>query len=175
MSKLPAVAACIAVSSTLFVLLASLAAAGAFVSGRSGTSPTGPADDRLSSDGNPPGTDAAASALVCGSFDLRPEVLNLDSSGRYVTGMLALPDGRSVRDVFIPSVRLNGVVYASTSFGPHNPVVQFENKETLMLKFEKDSVTEILTPGEMVPIWVTGSFTDGTCFIASGQADVVAR
>jgi len=110
---------------------------------------------------------------IYGSFDLRPEVVNLRSSGKYLTGFLSLPDGHTVRDVFIPSIMLNGVVYASTSFGPHNPVVEFKNKDCLMLKFDKEWVQEILSEGDSVPVWVVGSFVDGTPFMAAGEVTVV--
>ncbi len=172
MSKAPAAVAFSAIASTLVVLVISFTAAWALAGDRSENSPGTSPDDELQGKHSITGADAAASALVCGSFDLRPEVLNLKSCGKYVTGMLSLPDGRSVRDVSIPSVRLNGVVYASTSFGPHNPVVQFENKDTLMLKFEKDSVKEIVSAGEHVSVWVTGSFSDGTEFIALGESSI---
>lgn len=113
-------------------------------------------------------------AVALGSFEFRPRVVNLDSSGRYVTGLLILPEGRTVRDVFIPSVQLNGVVYASTEFSPHNPVVDYQNKGSLMLKFEKERVRAILSPGADIPVWVSGWFTDGTPFIAWGEVTVIS-
>jgi hypothetical protein len=174
MMRIPAAAAFSAIASTLVVLMASIAAAEALVADRSENSPHTTTDDRLQGELDSIGAEATAPGLVSGSFDLRPEVLNLKSCGKYVTGVLALPDGRSVRDVSIPSVRLNGVVYAITSFGPHNPVVQFENKETLMLKFEKDAVMEILSPGTSILIWVEGSFTNGARFVAEGDSVIVA-
>lgn len=109
-----------------------------------------------------------------GLLEFRPKVLNLDSSGRYVTCLLVLPEGRTVRDVFIPSVQLNGAVYASTEFSPHNPVVEYQNKDELMLKFEKCRVQEVLSPGHDVPVWVSGWFTDSVPFVAYGSVTIIA-
>lgn len=114
-----------------------------------------------------------AEVAAVGTFEFRPRVINLDSSGRYVTGLLVLPDGHTVRDVFIPSIQLNGVVYASTEFSPHNPVVEYKNKGSMMLKFEKEWVLEVLPDGQDVPVWVTGMFIDGTPFEAKGTVTVI--
>jgi hypothetical protein len=173
-NKVPAAALCLVIASTVGLLLASYAAVNASVQNRPGDDPSAVADGDGEEDGAIAGPDVGTKDAVLCSFELHPEVLNLKSSGKYVTVVLELPDGRSVRDVFIPSVRLNGVIYASTSFGPHNPVVEFQNKQTLMLKFDKESVQEILAPGTSVPIWVVGSFSDGTCFLATGEVTVVA-
>lgn len=109
-----------------------------------------------------------------GLLEFRPKVLNLNSSGRYVTCLLVLPEGRTVRDVFIPSIQLNGAVYASTEFSPHNPVVEYQNKDELMLKFEKYRVQEVLSPGHDVAVWVSGWFTDSVPFVAHGSVTIIA-
>lgn len=129
--------------------------------------------DRSAPEGG--GTLAAQKASPeIGLLEFRPKVLNLDSSGRYVTCLLVLPEGRTVRDVFIPSVQLNGAVYASTEFSPHNPVVEYQNKDELMLKFEKCRVQEVLSPGHDVPVWVSGWFTDSVPFVAYGSVTIIA-
>jgi hypothetical protein len=173
MSRVPAVIVVSVISSALAVVLASLMIASPSASWASDapSEPTDGSADQVGAIGSEPVP--ANVQLVIGSFELRPEVLNLKSAGKYITGFLSLPDGRTVRDVFIPSVMLNGVVYASTSFGPHNTVVEFKNKECLMLKFDKEWVQEILPEGDSVPVWVVGSFVDGTQFVANGEATVV--
>ena len=160
-------------ASAFGLLLTSFAVVSVSVQDRPGDDPQAATGGYGWENRTPTGSETGMADAVRCSFELHPEVLNLKSSGKYVTGILGLPDGRSIRDVFIPSVRLNGVVYASTSFSPHNPVVEFENKQTLMLKFDKESVGEILSPGTSVPVWVVGSFTDGTCFFANGEIAVV--
>ena len=173
MNRVPAVAVCLAIASTLMMILASVTAANDFLSYGANTTPDAHEDSEKTADNLLAWPDVGAQDLAYGSFELHPEVLNFKSCGKYVTGMLVLPDGRSVRDVFIPSVMLNGVVYASTSFGPHNMVVDFENKETLMLKFDKEWVKEILSSGPSVAIWIIGSFVDGTGFVAVGEPTMV--
>jgi hypothetical protein len=173
MSREPAVIVVSVISSALAAVLASIMVAGPSVSWVS-DAPSEPTDDtagQVDLSGSEPVP--ATIPIVSGSFDIRPRVLNLNSEGRYITGFLSLADGRSVRDVFIPSVMLNGVVYASTSFGPHNPVVEFKNKDCLMLKFDKEWAQEVLQEGTSVPVWVVGSFVDGTQFTADGDVTVI--
>jgi len=173
MKKVPAVTVGMIISSTLAVVLSSMLFAQAPVSNPSASPPEVPA---ASHEGQSATSDLAANDedLEVATFEFRPSVLNLESSGKYVTARLVLPDGRTVRDVVIPTVKLNGIVYASTSFGPHNLVVEYENKGTLMLKFDKEWVQEILSPGTDVPVWMVGSFADGTCFIAWGEVTITA-
>jgi hypothetical protein len=173
-NEVPAAALCLVIASTVGLLLASFAAVNASVQNRPGDDPSAVADGDDEEGGSIAGADVGTKDAARCSFELHPEVLNLKSSGKYVTVVLELPDGRSVRDVFIPSVRLNGVVYASTSFGPHNPVVEFQNKQTLMLKFDKESVQELIPDGESVSIWIAGSLVDGTSFLATGEVAVAS-
>jgi len=129
-------------------------------------------DERVSANS---GNEAVGTlAPETGKLEFRPRVLNLGSSGRYVTCLLILPEGRTVRDVFIPSIQLNCAVYALTEFSPHNPVVDYENKGSLMLKFEKHRVQEVLPPGEDIVVWVSGWFMDSVPFVAFGSVTVTA-
>ncbi len=173
MSRVPVVTVVSVISSALAAVLASLMIAGPSVSWVS-DAPSEPTDggaDQADTSGSEPVP--ATSYATYGTLELRPEVLNFKSEGKYITGFLSLPDGYTVRDVYIPSVMLNGVVYASTSFGPHNPVVEFKNKDCLMLKFDKEWAHEVLQAGSCVPVWVIGSFVDGSQFMASGEVTVV--
>ena len=174
MSRVLAVNVVSVISSVLAATLACLMTAGPSASWVS-DAPSEPTDcvaDQADTPGSEPVP--AISSTTTGSFELRPEVLNFKSEGKYITGFLSLPDGYTVRDVYIPSVMLNGVVYASTSFGPHNPVVELKNKDCLMLKFDKEWAQEVLQTGPSVPVWVIGSFVDGSQFMASGEVTVVA-
>ncbi len=173
MIRKSAVMACsVAVSVLAVAMMAFMTARALVVADASGSvgAPTS-----LSGPAGQDGMEAApgAGAVAVGSLEFRPHVLNLRSSGEYVTGLLILPEGRNVRDVYIPSILLNGAVYASTSFGPHNLVVEYLNKQSMMLKFDRDWVQEVLSPGAAVPVWLTGVFTDGTCFSATSVVTVV--
>lgn len=105
-------------------------------------------------------------STVAGFFDFDPDVLNLKSGGKYVTGYLELPEGYPVREVFVPSVKLNNAVYAETCFGVQ--IVDSDNDGTdeLMLKFIKADVKLVLSPGDCVTVAVAGVMNDGTAFAA---------
>lgn len=104
---------------------------------------------------------------VQGVLDFDPDVLNLRSGGKYVTAYLELPEGYSVLEVFVPSVKLNGAVYAETCFGVQVFDTDMDGERELMLKFAKSDVKATLAPGESVEVRVTGVMNDGTPFSAS--------
>lgn len=114
-----------------------------------------------------------AFALVEGSFNFDPDVLNLKSGGKYVTGFLELPEGYSVREVFVPGVKLNGAVYAETCFGVQIFDTDRDGVEELMLKFAKADVKMTLSPGDEVIVRVTGTMNDGTPLCASDVITVI--
>jgi hypothetical protein len=108
-----------------------------------------------------------ATPTVQGVLDFDPDVLNLRSGGKYVTAYLELPEGYSVLEVFVPSVKLNGAVYAETCFGVQVFDTDADGERELMLKFAKSDVKAALAPGESVEVRVTGVMNDGTPFSAS--------
>lgn len=108
-----------------------------------------------------------ASSAIQGILDFDPDVLNLRSGGKYVTVFLELPEAYSVLDVFVPSVKLNGAVYAETCFGKHISDIDKDGLQELMLKFSKPDVKATLSPGESVEVRVAGVLDDGTPFAAS--------
>lgn len=173
MKNAPAVTLGIIISSTLAIVLSSMIFAQAPTSQRLASPVEDPA---VLDEEDPASLDIVANdqdIAVC-TLEFSPRVLNFGSSGKYITARLAIPDGRNVRDVVIPSVKLNGIVCACTSFGPHNPVVEYENKGTLMLKFDKEWVQEVLSPGTDVTVSICGSFIDGTRFVALGEVTIMS-
>lgn len=123
--------------------------------------------------GSTPAEPQPTPPTLVGVFNLHPNVLNLKSGGRYVTGFLGLPDGYSVREVFVPSVKLNGVVYAETCFGVKVSDPYGDGVEMLMLKFCREDFKAILSPGNFVTIFVIGMLNDGTSFTANGEISVI--
>ncbi len=106
-------------------------------------------------------------SAVAGVFVFHPQVLNLNGGARFVSGFLSLPEGYSVADVYVPSVMLNGAVHADTSFWMHNLKVDIEDRAKLVLKFDREEVRSILSPGDCVQVVVTGALYDGTTFTAT--------
>jgi len=116
-----------------------------------------------------------AATCVVGSFDFDPDTLNLKSGGKYVTGYLELPEGYLVQEVFVPSVKLNGAVYAETCFGVQIFDTDRDGVNEVMLKFLKADVKAILAPGDCVTVTVSGMMNDGTWFIACDSIAVSSQ
>ena len=126
---------------------------------------------------SPPGFAADAphdgQSAVVGELSLHPEVVNLKAKGTYLTGFLELPEGYSVLDVYLPSVRLNGVVYVETCFGHQLLNDHGDGAGKLLLKFVKLEARQALSPGEGVTVFITGTMTDGTPLYAQDVVTVV--
>ena len=126
-----------------------------------------------SSAGSAPETSDSSRAPIIGFLTMHPGVLNLKSEGKYVSGSLELPKGVLASEVFLPSVRLNGLVYAETCFGHQISDLNGNKVPDLMLKFLKQDAKTVLIPGDSVTVFVTGIMNDGTPIYASGVITVM--
>jgi hypothetical protein len=91
-------------------------------------------------------------------FILDPKTLNLDSKGRWVTGYLTFPPGFSPSDVDTDTILLQNLL---------KPERTFIDGDTLVLKFNRKDLQDILEPGEEVLIEITGNFHSGLAFYGS--------
>ncbi len=93
------------------------------------------------------------------TVDVDPNTLNLKSKGRWITCYIELMEGFDVADIDLASVRLNDIVPAETE-----PVAIGDYDEDgcpdLMVKFARPDVIDILSPGEGIPVAVTGYVGD---------------
>lgn len=135
----------------------------------SGPAEAGPTD--LS--GGVPTLESIEEEAIVGYLDLEPDVINLKSNGKYVTGYLELPSGYYLEDVFIPSIKLNDRVYVETCFKAHidDGYGDSNGADKMMMKFQKDKFFETLVPGDEVVVHIDGLLRDGTPFVAY---DIVA-
>ncbi len=105
------------------------------------------------------------------SVNIDPDVLNLKSSGKWITAYIEPPDGYEVQDIDIDSVLLEGFldVQQSTIQG-----------SVLMVKFDREGVVDYLedtlkvTPPADVTLTVTGELGDGTEFTGDDTIRVMS-
>jgi hypothetical protein len=91
------------------------------------------------------------SAVAMG-FELHPRNLNLDSNGRWVSGVLTPPAPYDATDIDVSSIRLGGSVAVSNEHA-----VKAQKKDrSLAVKFSRADVERVLASGERVPVVVTG-------------------
>ncbi len=101
----------------------------------------------------------AAGQSLPADIDISPDVLNLTSSGMWISCSIRLPDPYRAADIDIDAIRLNGeliVVRSSNTKGWN----------VLSVKFSRSDVQDILGPlvsGE-VELHISGQLTDGTTF-----------
>ena len=99
-------------------------------------------------------TDTGIIQIVPATIDFDPDVLNLKSTGKYVTAYIELASGFDVRQIDVASIRLNGVVPALTK----PTAISDYDKDgipDLMVKFNRAALKSLLTPGNSV-ITITG-------------------
>lgn len=97
-------------------------------------------------------------------FVLDPQTLNLDSKGRWVTAYLTFPAGYSPGDVDIGSILLQKLLKVEKY-----SIVD----DTLVLKFNRKKLQEILEPGEEVLIEITGNFNNSMPFYGTTTIRVI--
>ncbi|MCK4365671.1 MAG: hypothetical protein KAW45_06445 [Thermoplasmatales archaeon] len=101
--------------------------------------------------------------IIPATIDIDPDTLNLNSSGKWITCYIELPDGYDVTDIDISTILLNDVVPAEnhpTNIGDHDN----DGIPDLMVKFDRQDVIDILEVGESVEIKITGELVDGIRF-----------
>jgi hypothetical protein len=101
---------------------------------------------KYSGQGNPP--------ILNSTINIDPNTLNLKSKGRWITAYISLPEGYSINDIDISSILLEGTIPAE--WGDIQG-------DTLMVKFDRSEVEDILVPGTY-NLKVTGELLDGSGF-----------
>lgn len=97
------------------------------------------------------------------NIDIDPDTLNSNSSGKWITCYIELPDGYDVVDINVSTILLNDAVPAEsrpTTISDYD----VDGIPDLMVKFDRQVVQDILEPGDDVAIMVTGELTDETYF-----------
>jgi len=87
--------------------------------------------------------------------DFKPDVLNLKDKGKWVTVYIELPEGYSVNEIDVSSIRLNGTIQAKlhpTKVGDYDK----DGVKDLMVKFNRKTVKSILSIGTQT-ITITGT------------------
>jgi signal peptidase len=98
--------------------------------------------------------------------DIKPDTLNLDSKGEYVTVYAVVDTEYNEKDIIIGSVMLDGVIQAEWG--------EVQEDGRLMVKFDRASVIAHLEgykDGEEATLTVSGKFNDGVRF--SGTDTIV--
>jgi chitodextrinase/uncharacterized protein YegL len=93
-------------------------------------------------------------STIPATIDIKPDTLNIRSKGRWVTAYIELPDGYSLKEVDISTIKLNGVIRAQKSpfrIGDYD----CDGIPDLMVKFDRSSVKKFLDEPEEI-LTVTG-------------------
>jgi hypothetical protein len=116
---------------------------------------------------------AKFSAGLKATIDLGPDTLNLKAKGKWVTVYIEFPEGYSVNQIDVSTVKLNGEVPAElkpTSVGDNDN----DGISDRMVKFDRSSLQSMLETGEEVEITVTGQF-NGNAFEGSDTLRVISK
>jgi hypothetical protein len=111
------------------------------------------------------------SNVVPCQVNLDPDTLQIGSKGNPVTCYIGVPTGRSVSDIVVSSLSLQGLItppLKSAAIRDYNHDKVLE----LMVQFSRQSLVGMLTPGERI-IVLTGEFADGTPLTGSDTIQVI--
>lgn len=113
------------------------------------------------------------------TVDLKPETLNLESYGRWITCYIELPDGHDVADIDISTISMEGALPAEV-----HPVEinDYDHDGTfdLMVKFDRRDVIDYMKYSDIgdnsvVELTIEGELSDGSSFIGSDTIGVIAK
>jgi hypothetical protein len=93
-----------------------------------------------------------------------PNSINLNSHGKWITATIEPPAGYSIGDIDISSILLQGSVplFEPPQIGDFDQ----DGIQELKMRFDRASLQSVLSPGNSVPITVSGRILD-TCFEAT--------
>ncbi len=107
---------------------------------------------------------------ITATVKIFPNVLNLQSMGRWITAFIELPEGYNVQDINITTILLNNTIPAMlkpTAITDHDD----DGTPELMIKFERRAVITLILQNshaaeklENVTLTITGYINDGTPF-----------
>ena len=109
--------------------------------------------------------------------EVKPDTFNLKSRGRFITAFIELPADYDAGDIDVATVYL--AVEDSEDTVPAEPrptAVRDRNRNglpELMVKFDRQAVQELLSPGEEVIVYVGGQLIDGTEFLGEDTVRVI--
>jgi hypothetical protein len=109
-------------------------------------------------------------ANVMANVDVNPQTMNLGSNGNTVTAYIELPAGHDVNGIVVPAVTLNGIPSS-----PHSSVgdEDLDGVPDLMVKFDRQLVSQVLEEGEEVEVVVGGELGEGNRFLAIDRVRVI--
>ncbi len=107
--------------------------------------------------------------VIPATIDFDPDTLNKKSKGKWVTVYTELPAGYNVTYINVSTMMLNETVPAElqpTEVGDYDS----DGIPDLMVKFDRQAVSDILQIGDTVDIAVTGKLYNGASF---GGSDTI--
>lgn len=107
-------------------------------------------------------------AVINVEIEIRPETLNLTSTGRWITCHIWLPEDYEVGDIDPNSVLLEDEIQAE-SFRVD------EQQQVAIARFNRSEIQNILEPAREVELTVSGHFLDGTCFLGTDTIKVINK
>lgn len=105
------------------------------------------------------------------TVDVDPDTLNLGSNGRWITAFIKLLEEYDVNDIDPATVILNGTIYAEKSKVADN---DNDGIPDLMVKFDRQTVCDILAPADEVEITIEGN-SDGFGFVGTDTIRVISE
>lgn len=117
-------------------------------------------------------TEIPPPTVVTATIDIDPDTLNLKSKGKWITAYIELPEGYTVGDIDISTVKLNGEISAElhpTELSDYDE----DGIPDLMVKFDRQALIQLLSAEEST-LTITGE-VNGTPFKGSDTTRVIIK
>ena len=110
---------------------------------------------------------------ITATVDIEPDTLNLKSNGKWITCYIELPEGQDVSNIAVDSLMLNNQIQAN-AHPTETDDYDDDGIADLMVKFDRNAVTEILDIGDDVLITIAGELSNGIMFDGSDTIMVIS-
>ena len=103
---------------------------------------------------------------VNADIDIDPDTLNLKSRGKHITAYIELPEGYDVNDIDVATVYFaaEGNQISAKPSPAEIGDCDEDGMPDLMVKFDRQAVQALLSPGDEMVVAVAGQLEDGTAF-----------
>lgn len=112
--------------------------------------------------------------VISATIDIDPDTLNIKSQGKWITAYIELPERYEVGKIDVSTIKLDNKVEAElnpSSIGDYDE----DGILDLMVKFDRNEVSDILEVGKKVEISISGEMEDGTSFEGTDKIKVIDK
>jgi hypothetical protein len=108
----------------------------------------------------------SAALTITATVDIKPDTLNLNMQGKWITAHVRLPKGYNISDIDLTTIVLQGMLEPewSTSSGDVGDVLTLKFDASMVVNYLWDRLNHMGLGRASIELTITGQLNDGTDF-----------